>query len=163
MYNLLSLRYNSRIRVKTYTDELTAIDSANPVFKVANWYEREVGIIMWLQKPTCRSKASFTIFILNKFTIKTIINIQELQCISSEKPKFTFAGGYDWLVRIWNIWDILLMYHFTCCNGGHRYILETENLLSLFVADLGHVWCILCWSSRLATNLDRLWVWRTPI
>lgn len=45
VYNLLSLRYNSRIRVKTYTDELTAIDSANPVFKVANWYEREVSII----------------------------------------------------------------------------------------------------------------------
>ncbi|XP_022802478.1 NADH dehydrogenase [ubiquinone] iron-sulfur protein 3, mitochondrial-like [Stylophora pistillata] len=42
VYNLLSLRYNSRICVKTYTDELTAVDSANPVFKVANWYEREI-------------------------------------------------------------------------------------------------------------------------
>ena len=43
MYNLLSLRYNSRIRVKTYTDELTPVDSADPVFKIANWYEREVS------------------------------------------------------------------------------------------------------------------------
>lgn len=42
VYNLLSLRYNSRIRVKTYTDELTPIDSANSVFKAANWYEREI-------------------------------------------------------------------------------------------------------------------------
>lgn len=42
VYNLLSLRYNARIRVKTYTDELTPIDSADPVFKAANWYEREV-------------------------------------------------------------------------------------------------------------------------
>uniref|UniRef100_A0A0A9X0D9 NADH dehydrogenase [ubiquinone] iron-sulfur protein 3, mitochondrial n=1 Tax=Lygus hesperus TaxID=30085 RepID=A0A0A9X0D9_LYGHE len=42
VYNLLSLRYNSRIRVKTYTDELTPIDSANEVFKAANWYEREI-------------------------------------------------------------------------------------------------------------------------
>ncbi|CAB3382326.1 Hypothetical predicted protein [Cloeon dipterum] len=42
VYNLLSLRYNSRIRVKTYTDELTPIDSANDVFKAANWYEREI-------------------------------------------------------------------------------------------------------------------------
>lgn len=42
IYNLLSLRFNSRIRVKTYTDELTPIDSINPVFKAANWYEREV-------------------------------------------------------------------------------------------------------------------------
>lgn len=42
VYNLLSLRYNSRIRVKTYTDELTPIDSINDVFKAANWYEREI-------------------------------------------------------------------------------------------------------------------------
>ena len=43
VYNLLSLRYNSRIRVKTYTDELSAVDSAVPVHKAANWYEREVS------------------------------------------------------------------------------------------------------------------------
>jgi len=42
IYNLLSLRYNSRIRVKTYTDELTPIDSLTPVFQAANWYEREI-------------------------------------------------------------------------------------------------------------------------
>lgn len=42
IYNLLSLRYNSRIRVKTYTDELTPLDSCNDIFKAANWYEREI-------------------------------------------------------------------------------------------------------------------------
>ncbi|KAK2723418.1 NADH dehydrogenase [ubiquinone] iron-sulfur protein 3, mitochondrial-like [Artemia franciscana] len=42
IYNLLSLRFNSRIRVKTYTDELTPIDSINDIFKAANWYEREI-------------------------------------------------------------------------------------------------------------------------
>uniref|UniRef100_A0A1B6DEQ8 NADH dehydrogenase [ubiquinone] iron-sulfur protein 3, mitochondrial n=1 Tax=Clastoptera arizonana TaxID=38151 RepID=A0A1B6DEQ8_9HEMI len=42
IYNLLSLRFNSRIRVKTYTDELTPVDSAFDVFKAANWYEREI-------------------------------------------------------------------------------------------------------------------------
>ncbi|XP_069037829.1 NADH dehydrogenase [ubiquinone] iron-sulfur protein 3, mitochondrial [Lepisosteus oculatus] len=42
VYNLLSLRYNSRIRVKTYTDELTTVDSAVPVHQAANWYEREI-------------------------------------------------------------------------------------------------------------------------
>ncbi|XP_044732461.1 NADH dehydrogenase [ubiquinone] iron-sulfur protein 3, mitochondrial [Chrysoperla carnea] len=42
IYNLLSLRYNSRIRVKTYADELTPIDSVCDVYKAANWYEREV-------------------------------------------------------------------------------------------------------------------------
>jgi len=42
IYSFLSLRYNSRIRVKTYTDELTPIDSLCGVFKGANWYEREI-------------------------------------------------------------------------------------------------------------------------
>jgi NADH dehydrogenase (ubiquinone) Fe-S protein 3 len=42
IYNLLSLRYNARIRVKTYTDELSPVDSACDVFKAANWYEREI-------------------------------------------------------------------------------------------------------------------------
>lgn len=42
VYNFLSIRYNSRIRVKTYTDEMTPIDSICEIFKGANWYEREV-------------------------------------------------------------------------------------------------------------------------
>ncbi|XP_056636076.1 NADH dehydrogenase [ubiquinone] iron-sulfur protein 3, mitochondrial-like [Diorhabda sublineata] len=42
IYNILSVRFNSRIRVKTYTDELTPIDSCNEVYKAANWYEREI-------------------------------------------------------------------------------------------------------------------------
>jgi len=42
IYNLLSLRFNSRIRIKTYTDELTPIDSAYEVHVGANWYEREI-------------------------------------------------------------------------------------------------------------------------
>lgn len=42
VYNLLSLRYNARIRVKTYTDELTPIDSIYEVHKAADWYEREI-------------------------------------------------------------------------------------------------------------------------
>lgn len=42
VYNLLSHRFNSRIRVKTYTDELTPIESVNDIFKAANWNEREL-------------------------------------------------------------------------------------------------------------------------
>jgi len=42
IYNLLSLRFNSRVRVKTYTDELTPIDSSYEVYKGSNWYEREI-------------------------------------------------------------------------------------------------------------------------
>lgn len=42
VYNLLSLRYNSRCRVRTYTDELTPISSLCDLYQAANWYEREV-------------------------------------------------------------------------------------------------------------------------
>jgi len=42
IYQFLSIRYNTRIRVKTYTDELTAMDSIYYIHKGADWYEREV-------------------------------------------------------------------------------------------------------------------------
>ncbi|KAI0849820.1 hypothetical protein F5Y00DRAFT_234928 [Daldinia vernicosa] len=42
VYNLLSVRHNARIRVKTYADEATPVPSATPLFDGANWYEREV-------------------------------------------------------------------------------------------------------------------------
>ncbi|VEL15350.1 unnamed protein product [Protopolystoma xenopodis] len=42
IYNLLSLRYNSRVRVRTYTDELTPVDSSCCIFQASNWYEREI-------------------------------------------------------------------------------------------------------------------------
>lgn len=41
VYNILSVHHNERVRVRTYTDELTPIDSAVPVFKSADWFERE--------------------------------------------------------------------------------------------------------------------------
>ncbi|CAM9145932.1 unnamed protein product, partial [Lampetra fluviatilis] len=42
VYNLLSVRFNARLRVKTYSDELTPLDSLCSVHKAADWYEREV-------------------------------------------------------------------------------------------------------------------------
>ncbi|KAF6808695.1 NADH dehydrogenase [Colletotrichum sojae] len=42
VYNLLSVRHNARIRVKTYADEATPVPSVTPLFDGANWYEREV-------------------------------------------------------------------------------------------------------------------------
>lgn len=42
VYHFLSIRFNQRIRVRTYTDEQTPIDSLCSVFAGANWYEREV-------------------------------------------------------------------------------------------------------------------------
>jgi len=42
VYNLLSVRHNSRIRVKTYADEATPVPSVCCLYDGANWYEREV-------------------------------------------------------------------------------------------------------------------------
>ncbi|KDN36419.1 putative NADH-ubiquinone oxidoreductase 30.4 kDa subunit mitochondrial precursor [Tilletiaria anomala UBC 951] len=42
VYHLLSIKYNARIRVKTYADEVTPVPSATAVYRAADWYEREV-------------------------------------------------------------------------------------------------------------------------
>jgi NADH dehydrogenase (ubiquinone) Fe-S protein 3 len=42
VYNLLSVRHNSRIRVKTYADEAQPVPSITSLYDGANWYEREV-------------------------------------------------------------------------------------------------------------------------
>ena len=42
VYNLLSVRQNSRIRVKTYADEALPVPSITSLYDGANWYEREV-------------------------------------------------------------------------------------------------------------------------
>jgi len=42
VYNMLSVRHNSRIRVKTYADEARPVPSICELYDGANWYEREV-------------------------------------------------------------------------------------------------------------------------
>ncbi|KAI9216487.1 hypothetical protein BC828DRAFT_411650 [Blastocladiella britannica] len=41
VYNFLSLRFNSRIRIKTYAAENTAVPSITPLYPGVNWHERE--------------------------------------------------------------------------------------------------------------------------
>lgn len=41
VYNFLSVRHNSRIRVKTYASEVSPVPSLVPLFQGANWFERE--------------------------------------------------------------------------------------------------------------------------
>jgi NADH-quinone oxidoreductase subunit C len=41
VYQLLSLKYNRRVRVKVTTDEMTAVPSVGSVYSSAGWYERE--------------------------------------------------------------------------------------------------------------------------
>lgn len=42
VYNLLSIHFNNRIRIKIETDALTFVPSIVSIFPGANWYEREV-------------------------------------------------------------------------------------------------------------------------
>jgi NADH dehydrogenase (ubiquinone) Fe-S protein 3 len=42
VYELLSVRFNNRIRIKVFTHELSPIDSSVSIFPAANWYECEV-------------------------------------------------------------------------------------------------------------------------
>ena len=42
VYQLLSMKHNTRIRIKLATDDKTPVPSAVPVFSSANWFEREV-------------------------------------------------------------------------------------------------------------------------
>jgi NADH dehydrogenase (ubiquinone) Fe-S protein 3 len=41
VYNLLSIRFNTRIRIKTSINELQIIDSITSIYKAASWWERE--------------------------------------------------------------------------------------------------------------------------
>ncbi|KAG7890724.1 hypothetical protein KL925_002288 [Ogataea polymorpha] len=41
VYDLLSVRFNSRIRIKTFASEMTPIPSLVPLYEGANWLERE--------------------------------------------------------------------------------------------------------------------------
>lgn len=42
IYCLLSTKYNSRIKVKTFVDEFTPVESIVDLYQAANWLEREV-------------------------------------------------------------------------------------------------------------------------
>ena len=41
VYHLLSVHHNSRLRIKTYIDEMTPLDSVVSLYNSANWWERE--------------------------------------------------------------------------------------------------------------------------
>lgn len=42
VYDLLSLTFNSRLRLKVFVNEVTAVDSVIDIFENSNWWEREV-------------------------------------------------------------------------------------------------------------------------
>ena len=42
VYELLSLKYNTRLRVKVFVDELTPVESSVGIYPAAGWYESEI-------------------------------------------------------------------------------------------------------------------------
>ena len=42
VYELLSIKYNIRLRVKTFTHELFGVDSCDKLYFTAGWYECEI-------------------------------------------------------------------------------------------------------------------------
>jgi len=57
VYNLLSIQYNSRIRIKTLVDELSPLDSLVSIYSASNWFERETWDmfgIFFTQHPDLR-------------------------------------------------------------------------------------------------------------
>ena len=42
VYELLSIKYNIRLRVKTFTHELFSVDSCDKLYFTAGWYECEI-------------------------------------------------------------------------------------------------------------------------
>ena len=42
VYELLSIKYNYRIRIKTFTHELLGVDSCEKIFPASGWYECEI-------------------------------------------------------------------------------------------------------------------------
>ncbi len=42
VYDFLSLTFNSRVRVKTFVNEVTPVDSIVSLYRNSNWWEREI-------------------------------------------------------------------------------------------------------------------------
>ena len=42
VYNLLSVQYNARIRIKTCIDEITPLPSSTSLYSASGWWEREI-------------------------------------------------------------------------------------------------------------------------
>lgn len=49
IYHMLSVRYNARIRVKTYASEVQGVPSLAQLFASANWFEREIWDMFGVQ------------------------------------------------------------------------------------------------------------------
>jgi len=78
VYELLSIKYNSRIRLKVLVDELTPVNSIEKIFSAATWWECEIwdmfGIFFLNQYNLTRllTDYGFQGYPLKRFSIKWI-------------------------------------------------------------------------------------------
>ena len=42
VYNIISIQFNTKLRIKTYLNELTPINTITGIYSCANWWEREI-------------------------------------------------------------------------------------------------------------------------
>jgi NADH/F420H2 dehydrogenase subunit C len=109
-YELLSLVFNNRIRVKTYVNEITPVMSVVPLYSCANWWEREVwdlygvyfskhpdlrriltdygfeGYPMRKDFPLSGFIELYYDFVTKKITLDTVQLSQEMRIFSFETP-----------------------------------------------------------------------------
>ena len=60
VYELLSIKYNSRLRIKVLVDELTPVNSIENVFSAASWWECEIWDM-------------FGVFFLNQYNLVRLL------------------------------------------------------------------------------------------
>jgi NADH/F420H2 dehydrogenase subunit C len=60
VYELLSIKFNSRVRIKVMVDELTPVNSVEKIFAAASWWECEVWDM-------------FGIFFLNQYNLTRLL------------------------------------------------------------------------------------------
>jgi NADH:ubiquinone oxidoreductase subunit C len=60
VYELLSLKYNSRIRLKLFVDELTPVNTIEHIYSAATWWEAEIWDM-------------FGVFFLNQYNLTRLL------------------------------------------------------------------------------------------
>ena len=104
VYNLLSLPFNARLRIKTSIHELMSLNSLTLIFLSASWFERELwdmlGIYFFEHFRLRRILTDYGFFgypLRKEFPTSGFLEIrynEQLQKISYEKIQFAFSSRF---------------------------------------------------------------------
>jgi len=81
IYNLLSIHYSTRLRIKIYVNELIPLESVTSIFNSAGWYEREIWDL-------------YGVFFLNNPDLRRILTDYGFQGFPFRKD-FPLTGYYE--------------------------------------------------------------------